>query len=102
METTPRGRWYYSDANPIYHGLGYFPGFHYAIRDKSETYSVEGGNADLRHYLARLARKSRCFSRCMEALRKAVQLFVYYWNERQLYRRANPGYPAHLKDFVCP
>ncbi|MBP9502950.1 MAG: IS1 family transposase [Candidatus Promineofilum sp.] len=37
--------------------------------DKSETYSVEAGNAELRHYLARLGRKSRCFSRSIKALR---------------------------------
>ncbi len=43
-------------------------GTHTAMKDKSETYSVEGENADLRHYLARLARKSRCFSRSLEAL----------------------------------
>ena len=49
---------------------------------KSETYSVEGGNADLRHYLARLGRQSRCFSRCFEALRRAVFVFVHCYNER--------------------
>jgi IS1 family transposase len=30
--------------------------------DKSQTYSVEADNAELRPYLARLARRSRCFS----------------------------------------
>ena len=102
LATTRRGRWYYSDGNPIYGEQSYFPGVHHTVRDKSETYSVEGGNAELRHYLGRLARSSRCFSRCIEALRKAVRLFVYYWNQRQLYRRAYPDYPAHLIDFVCP
>jgi len=42
--------------------------------DKSETYSVEGDNAELRHYLPRLVRRSRCFSRCEKALRKAVRI----------------------------
>jgi insertion element IS1 protein InsB len=50
--------------------------------DKSQTSSVEGTNADLRHYLARLARRSRCFSRCLEALRRAVDLFVRFYNAR--------------------
>ena len=102
LDTAPRGQWYYSDANLIYEEQSYFPGVHYSMHDKSETYSVEGDNAELRHYLARLARRSRCFSRCIEALKRAVQIFIYYWNQRQLYRRANPGYPAHVKDFVCP
>lgn len=102
LAESSRGRWYYSDANQIYEGRGYYPGHHTGLQNKSETYSVEGDNAELRHYLARLARKSRCFSRCIEALRKAVRLFVYYWNQRQLYRRANPGYPSQIIDFVCP
>jgi hypothetical protein len=68
--------------------------------DKSHTYSVEGTNADLRHYLARLARRSRCFSRCMEALRRAVDLFVRFYNARQLRKRKYPRYPALLATMV--
>jgi hypothetical protein len=64
--------------------------------DKSETYSVEGTNADLRHYLARLARRSRCFSRCLNALTRAVGLFMLFYNARQLRRRQYPRYPAPL------
>ena len=65
-------------------------------RDEQQikTYSVEGDNAELRHYLARLGRKSRCFSRCIRALWRAVKLFVYSWNRRQLHKRAYPTYPA--------
>lgn len=57
-------------------------GTHTLMDDKSQTSSVEGTNADLRHYLARLARRSRCFSRCLEALRRAVDLFVRFYNAR--------------------
>ena len=79
----------------------YHPGVHRAMSDKSETYRVEGMNAELRHYLARLQRRSRCFSRCAEALRRSVKLFVYAWNRRQLYRQQYPGYPANLINFLC-
>src|SRR5437870_11444749 len=72
------------------------------MSDKSETYSVEADNAELRHYLARLARRSRCFSRCIEALAGAIKLFVFAWNRRQLFRRAQPTYPAHVCDFLYP
>jgi hypothetical protein len=64
--------------------------------DKSQTYSVEGTNADLLYYLARLARSSRCFSRCIYALRRAVELFVHFYNECQLRKRTRPQYPAHI------
>ena len=55
--------------------------------DKRETYRVEGDNAECRHYLVRLTRRSRCFSCCIQALRRAVKLFVYLWNRRQLHRQ---------------
>lgn len=70
--------------------------------DKSETYRVEGVNAELRHYLARLARRSRCFSRCIHALRRVIKLFVFAWNHRQLHRQRYPAYTHHLFDFVYP
>ena len=68
--------------------------------DKSETYRVEGDNAEIRHYLARLVRRSRCFSRCIHALRRAIKLFVHVWNQRQLHRKRYPAYPCHLIEFV--
>jgi hypothetical protein len=70
------------------------------MRDKSQTYSVEGTNADLRHCLARLARHSRCFGCCIEALRRAIDLFVRLYNARQLRKRKYPRYPAPLATMI--
>jgi insertion element IS1 protein InsB len=100
VDDTPQARFYYSDLFATYRNLVYAPGIHTPMPDKSETYRVEGVNAELRHYLARLARKSRCFSRCIQALRRAVKLFVHLWNRRQLHRQRFPRYPAHLLQFV--
>jgi insertion element IS1 protein InsB len=99
---TVQGNSYYSDLHLGYQTVLYWPAIHYPMPDKSETYSVEGDNAELRHYLARLARRSRCFSRCEKALRKAVKIFVFAFNGRQLYKQQYPQYPAHLIDFVSP
>ena len=55
-----------------------------------ETYTIEGINADLRTYLGQLKRRSRCFSRCIGALRRAIRLFVWYYNKRQRAIIANP------------
>jgi IS1 family transposase len=102
LDDTPEAHWYYSDELSAYQDLAFGFGIHFARPDKAETYSVEGDNAELRHYLARLARRSRCFSRCIDALRLAVRLFVYCWNQRQLYRQQYPDYPAHLIEFLSP
>lgn len=63
---------------------------------KEETYTIEGINADLRTYLARLARRSRCFSRSLQALQRALRLFTYYYNRRQRLINANPKYKSQL------
>ncbi len=100
LDAAPQARFYYSDLLAVYRSLLYTPGIHTPMPDKSETYRVEGDNAELRHYLARLGRKSRCFSRCIQALRRAIRLFVYLWNARQLHRFRYPNYPAHLIQFL--
>ncbi|MCS7072052.1 MAG: IS1 transposase [Anaerolinea sp.] len=102
LDTAPSAAVDYSDGSPTYLALLYHPGIHLALPDKSQTYRVEGDHAELRHYLARLARRSRCFSRCLVALTQAVKLFVYAWNRRQLHKQAYPNYPAHVIEFVYP
>jgi IS1 family transposase len=100
VDTAPQAAFYFSDLFAAYRQVVYYPGRYTPMPDKSETYRVEGDNAELRHYLARLARRSRYFSRCIDALRCAIKLFVFAWNARQLYRQRYPSYPAHLLNFI--
>ena len=102
VDTAPQARFYYSDLFAPYRSLIYTPGLHTPMPDKSETFRVEGDNAELRHYLARLARRSRCFSRCIKALARSIKLFVYAWNLRQMHRKKYPNYPAYHIDFLYP
>lgn len=102
VDCAPQAAFYFSDLYAGYRTLVYHPGLHTPMPDKSETYRVEGVNAELRHYLARLGRRSRCFSRCIHALRRAVKAFVFAWNRRQLYRAQFPNYDRPLIDFLCP
>jgi len=65
--------------------LGYidvvYPGKHVRnIRDKSDTFTIEGINADLRHYIPVLARKSRCFCRTIETLEAVLAVFIDAYN----------------------
>jgi hypothetical protein len=70
--------------------------------DRNEIYSVEGMNAEVRHYLKRFARKTLCFSCRAQALVRSIKLFVFVWNRRQLYRQRYPDYPTHIIDFAPP
>jgi IS1 family transposase len=99
IDRAPHAERYFSDAALVYRELSYW-GTHTSMYNKSETYAVEAVNADLRHYLARLGRRSRCFSRCIRALRRAVDLFVRCYNSRQLRKRKYPQYPSSLATFI--
>src|SRR5690349_1641689 len=100
LDDAPKARWYFSDGFEAYSRLCYHFGRYEVSEGKTDTYSVEGDNAELRHYLARLARKSRCFSRCLEALQSALTLFVFAFNRRQLHKQLFLNYQAHIKDLV--
>ena len=65
--------------------LGYidvvYPGKHVRnVHNKKDTFTVEGINADLRHYIPILARKSRCFARKLETMRAVLDVFVEAYN----------------------
>jgi IS1 family transposase len=102
VDGAPKAKWYFSDAFDAYDRLWYHFGRYEISEGKNDTYSVEGDNAELRHYLARLARRSRCFSRCPYALECALKLFVFAFNSRQLHKRRFPKYEAYIKDFINP
>jgi len=91
--------------------LGYvdvvYPGRHVRnVCDKSNTFTVEGVNADLRHYIPLLARKSRCFARKLETLQSVMEVFVDAYNRfgaaKYKYRRIRPTgeIPFALVDFL--
>ena len=84
-----------------------FPGWHIRnVRDKSDTFTVEGVNADLRHYIPLLARRSRCFARKLETLRAVIGVFVDAYNRfgvaKMNYRhnRLSNELPFSVLDFL--
>lgn len=84
-----------------------YPGRHVRnTHDKSDTYTVEGVNADLRHYIPVLARRSRCFARRLETLQAVVEVFVDAYNRfgkaKHRYRltREKGELPFGLVDFL--
>ena len=80
VDIAPPASRYFTDGYSGYIDVVY-PGKHIRnIRDKSDTYTVEGVNADLRHYIPLLARRSRCFARTIETLSVVVAVFVEAYN----------------------
>ena len=102
VDQAPHAPQYYSDGWKPYADVYYHGGQYQALHNKSQTYSVEADNAEFRHDLARLHRKTRCYSKCVIALWRTVEFFVHVWNKRQLFSHAHPNYPTHLIDFISP
>ena len=51
------------------------------IQSKSETYTVEGYNSLFRHFLARLRRKTKCYSKSLRMLKYSVMLLMLKRND---------------------
>ena len=81
---------YATDGYLAYIDLVY-PGKHIRnVNNKNDTFTVEGINADLRHYIPVLARRSRCFARTLETLEAVLFVFIEAYNKfgeaKQRYR----------------
>jgi len=50
------------------------------IQSKAETFTVEGYNSLFRHFLARLRRKTKCYSKCSVMLLHSIHLLMCIWN----------------------
>ena len=106
VDRSPYAEKYCTDG---YHGYmdTIFPGEHVRnVSNKKDTYTVEGINADLRHYIPLLRRRSRCFARSIETLTAVIDVFTEAYNRfglakfkyRQRHSNRNP--PFGLVDFL--
>jgi len=50
------------------------------IQSKAETWTVEGYNSLFRHFLARMRRKSKCYSKSKKMLEYFILLLMAKWN----------------------
>ena len=84
IDTLPQAHTYCTDQSSIYPDLMWPQGStHILSKAKEQTHTIESLNANLRHYLKRLCRRTRAFSKCIFALRRALHLFVWFYNRRQ-------------------
>lgn len=91
VDNAPSAEKYCTDGYLGYIDVAY-PGQHVRnVHNKNDTFTVEGINADLRHYIPILARRSRCFARRLETLKVVLEVFVDAYNRfgvaKMIYRR---------------
>lgn len=80
VDAAPEAKAYCTDGYIGYLDVVY-PGAHiYNIHNKNDTFTVEGVNADLRHYIPTLARRRRCFPRKLGHLQAVLAVFAAAYN----------------------
>jgi IS1 family transposase len=102
VDTSAKAKAYHSDGNPSYQEVFYWGGEHFTHYDKSETYTVEGINSDLRKYIPFLQRRSKCFLRSLTTAKIVLNIFVYAYNRFNQMKLAYPKLKTafHLIQFV--
>lgn len=55
------------------------------VQSKAETYTIEGYNSCFRQYLARLHRKTKCYSKSKYMLELSLNLLITFKLNRLLY-----------------
>ena len=106
VDAAPCAKEYCTDGYLEYIDVVY-PGTHVRnVHDKSDTYTVEGVNSNLRHYIPILARRSRCFARKLETLKAVVEVFVDAYNRfgiaKAAYRKKHTSreLPFSVLDYI--
>ena len=80
VDNSPPANNYCTDGYTGYIDVVY-PGKHIRnIHNKKDTCGVESVNADLRHYIPILRRRSRCFPRSIETLKVVLEFFADAYN----------------------
>jgi hypothetical protein len=107
VDSVPAAEKYCTDGCPTYMDV-VFGGKHIRnVKDKKDTHNIESTNADLRHYIPGLARRSRCFFRSKETLKAVLSVFINAYNKygeaklkyRKPVKHKSPNPSKHLHEF---
>lgn len=90
VDKSVKAKYYYSDSYSAYSEILYH-GKHTSLRDKSQTYTVEGINSDLRHYIPALHRRSKCFFRSLDTVKAVLKVFVNAFNNFAAHKKLFPS-----------
>ncbi len=101
VDNSVKAHQYYSDAYSVYSEICY-EGTHKSLKNKSQTYTVEGVNSDLRYYIPALRRRSKCFFRSLETAKAVFAVFVNSFNRFALAKKNFPALKSsfYLSNFV--
>ncbi len=72
---------YFTDGGAAYLDVDFLGRHRRNTENKNDTHNIESTNADLRHYIAGLARRKRTFFRSRENLKAVLSVFIDAYNK---------------------
>jgi hypothetical protein len=81
VDSVKLAKTYSTDGGHLYLNVDFYGEHNRNYWNKKDTHNVESVNADLRHYIAGLRRKSRCFFRSLETLNAVLYVFINAYNK---------------------
>ena len=72
---------YRTDGCSVYQDVVFGGKHKQNYENKKDTHNIESSNADIRHYIAGLHRRSRCFFRSRETLEAVLSVFIDAYNK---------------------
>jgi IS1 family transposase len=111
VDSVPPANTYHTDGYYGYADIDFLGRHNQNIYNKKDTHNIESINADLRHYVPGLRRRSRCFYRTLETFRAVLAVFTDAYNKYgeaklnyRTQRKVNPlkriEYPFSILDFL--
>jgi len=81
VDSVPPAKRYYTDGYYGYSGVDFCGQLKQNWLNKNDTHLIESTNADLRHYISGLHRRSRIFYRTLETFRAVLSVFIDAYNK---------------------
>ena len=102
VDSVPPAKTYFTDGYYGYAGVDFCGQLKQNYLNKNDTCTIESTNADLRHYISGLHRRSRIFYRTLETFRAVLSVFIDAYNKFGEYKmkRKNRTLSRSVLDFL--
>ena len=81
VDSVPPAKTYFTDGYYGYAGVDFCGHLKQNWSNKNDTHLIESTNADLRHYISGLHRRSRTFYRSLDTFRAVLSVFIDAYNK---------------------
>ena len=100
VDSVPPAKKYYTDGYYGYANIDFVGQHMRNATNKNDTHLIESTNADLRHYIPGLRRRSRIFYRTIETFHAVLSVFIDAYNKFGDYKHNHKKIYRTLFDFL--